>query len=163
MNHNLFSKTIALIFLFANLTTIALATDQIQESLIYKGQSLALFSEPLESYFDEQHPRPYFLSETCTAEWKGYHGIWEIRNSVLYLMKLQAPCSNADAADTFSEQIFHQKPPIEAKWVSGSVQVAYEDKGLVLTFDKGKLINEEPLNRSPYELLDFDSIPPLPD
>jgi len=43
------------------------------------------------------------------------------------------------------------------------VQVAYEDKGLILTFDKGKLINEEPLNRSPYEPLDFDSIPPPPD
>jgi len=128
----------------------AFATEQSQESLIYKGHRLALFSEPLESYFDTQHPRPDF-PQTCTGEWKGYHGVWEVKQGVLYLIKLQEPCPTPDAADVFTEQLFHQKPPIEATWVSGSMQVAYADKGLMLTFEKGKLVHEEALAYSPYE------------
>lgn len=150
MNRHFLKNVIIFISLWASLIPQALATEQSQESLIYKGQSLALFSEPLESYFDAQHPRPDF-PQTCTGEWKGYHGTWEVKEGVLYLIKLQEPCPKPDAADIFSEQIFHQKPPLEATWVSGSMQVAYEDKGLMLTFDKGKLVQEEPLGYSPYD------------
>jgi len=125
------------------------ATEQIQETLIYKGQELALFGEPLNGYFDEQHSRPDFQI-TCTGELKGYHGTWEVKEGVLYLIKLQKPCPEGESPDIFTENIFHQKAPIKAEWVNGSMRVAVEDKGLLLTFDKGELVREETLDRSPY-------------
>lgn len=46
-------------------------------------------SEPLEKYFDEQHPRPdLFSGETSSACWRGYVGTWEIKDDSLYLKSL---------------------------------------------------------------------------
>lgn len=137
------------LFFLASINLAAFATDQMNESLIYQGQSLALFATPLDGYFDKDHPRPDF-PQTCTGEWKGYHGTWEIKNDTLYLVRLQGPCPHAGDPDLFTESIFHHAAPVEASWVSEELRAAYEDKTLVITIEHGKKVHEEIINGSPY-------------
>ncbi|NLE65530.1 MAG: hypothetical protein GX606_06415 [Elusimicrobia bacterium] len=122
------------------------------ETLIYQGRELALFATPLNSYFDQDHP-PYNFQDsqqTCTGEWKGYHGTWELKDDALYLVSLQGPCPHPGDPDLFTEKIFHRVAPIEAVWVTAELRAAYEDKTLVLTIERGKKVKEEIVSGSPY-------------
>lgn len=60
-------------------------TAQVSEVLIYKGERLALCEEPLSIYMETvaQHIR---LDAPHTALWRGYVGVWEIKNDRLYLV-----------------------------------------------------------------------------
>ena len=64
-------------------------TAQQPDILIYEGERLPLFSNPLESYFSAEHPRPNFNSMN-TANWRGYVATWQIEDGRLYLADLQA-------------------------------------------------------------------------
>lgn len=60
-------------------------TAQFSDWLHYQGQKHELCSNPLESYFDDEHPRPDFKASS-TACWRGYVATWEIENDTLYLV-----------------------------------------------------------------------------
>jgi hypothetical protein len=65
------------------------ATSQIPDILIYKGDTLSIFANPLEQLYDNDSIRPNFFDgkEGCmsTACWRGYEAEWIIIDDYLYL------------------------------------------------------------------------------
>jgi hypothetical protein len=113
------------LLLFIAFSSNVSATAQMPDLLIYEGKTVSIFSNPLEMYFDKQHPRPNKLLEsTCTASWRGYLATWEIRDGLLYLIKLvEGNCSD-NAAEIPLEKLFpQQKSPIKASWFSGVLKI----------------------------------------
>ena len=70
-------------------------TAQQPDILIYKGQRLPLFSNPLESYYAAGHPRPNFISMN-TANWRGYVATWQIDAGRFFLTDLNAWLLDSD-------------------------------------------------------------------
>jgi hypothetical protein len=142
----------------------ARATDQMYETLIYQGERYGMSEEPLERYFDQNHQRPDF-QPSCTGELKGYHGVWEVKDGALYLVKVQEPCPSLDAPDTFGKTIFNGKPlPVPASWVTGTLTAGDWEKRFILTIQEGKLVKEEREETPFYRQTMFlppDEVPPL--
>lgn len=71
------------------------ATGQIPDYLIYKGDTVAIFSNPLEQYFEWTGKRELidFVGCGSTACWRGYKAIWELKNDSLFLRQITS-CHN---------------------------------------------------------------------
>jgi len=101
------------------------ATAQIPDILIYEGDSLFIYANPLETYFDQTGSRelPKFKGCSSTACWRGYLGIWELRNDSIFLKEITT-CSkrkcdtvvNADLAELFGGK--YVKGEVFADWIS---------------------------------------------
>lgn len=137
----------------------AFGTAQFPDLLIYKGDSFSLFSNPLESYFGKNNPRPdYLFVFRCTANWRGYVATWKIENENLYLIKLVEGSCDPNARNIDISIIFpSQDLPIKATWFSGTLRIpqgkmlsyihmGYEsiyENDLIITIENGKVINEQ--------------------
>ena len=84
------------IILFSILAFNSFGTAQIPDVLIYNGDTLSLFSCPLNSYPNQDliNPKSLFGSYGCfyTACWRNYVATWEIINDELYLTKIRNAC-----------------------------------------------------------------------
>jgi hypothetical protein len=72
-------------------------TIQIPDLLIYSGDTILIETFPLESYFNDQNPRPdsLFLKDCLsTACWRGYQAIWKIENDRLFLVSILDCCAD---------------------------------------------------------------------
>lgn len=101
-------------------------TAQAPDFLIYKGDTLQIFTNPLESYF-EKNPRPDnvfarygYYSTGC---WRGYIGYWELRNDSLFLLELQGDSISIDLNLIFKNR--NVKNGIFADWFNSSVLNPY--------------------------------------
>ena len=146
----------ALVLLFA---TPAWPTAQIPERIVYEGTEGFLFTNPLESYFSKDNPRPEFASPH-TACWRGYVGAWEIREDTLYLTDIKAWMRDEEgkAAPVEFEKVFPGKSkPLKAEWFTGTLriprgkpiqyvhmgyQTIYEDD-VFLTIEAGKVVDRQ--------------------
>lgn len=85
-----------IVILFSFLAFNVLGTAQIPDILIYNGDTLSLFSCPLNSYPNQDlvNPKNLFGSYGCfyTACWRNYVATWEIINDELYLTKIRNAC-----------------------------------------------------------------------
>ena len=138
-------------------------TAQIEDSLVYEGQGYSLFSNPLESYFDDDHPRPEFRAGN-TAILRGYVAGWEIENDTLFLVRLRGQVGGDDetyavnAREVGVQDLFPWAGDrVKATWFTGELRLPqgklieyvhrwYEstyEEDLLLTFEKGKLIRRE--------------------
>ena len=144
----------ALVLLFA---TPAWPTAQIPERIVYEGTEGFLFTNPLESYFSKENPRPEFASPH-TACWRGYVGAWEIREDTLYLKDIKAWMRDEEgkAAPVEFDRIFPGKTkPMKADWFTGTLriprgkpikyvhmgyQTVYEDE-VHLRIESGKVVD----------------------
>lgn len=73
------------------------ATGQVPDYLIYQGDTVAIFSNPLEQYFRLNNNRdiPDFKSECfSTGCWRGYIAYWTLKNDSLFLIKITPPVKN---------------------------------------------------------------------
>ena len=62
------------------------ATAQIPDILVVEDDTLYLFCNPLEGYFDAAHPRPNDMwGMGSTACWRGYQAYFELRKDSLFL------------------------------------------------------------------------------
>lgn len=137
----------------------ALATAQIPDALIYQGEEHFLFSNPLESYWNKDRPRPPFQM-WHTANYRGYKATWEIDGDTLYLKNLKA---KVDGKYVGMEYLFPQaKGRVPAAWFSGTLRVpqgkqlyyvhmGYEsvyERELFLTIDKGKVVGKQTIDNS---------------
>ncbi len=118
-------------------------TTQIPDRLRFNRRVHKLFTEPLESYFDNQHPKPKGFAFSCTSCWRGYVASWCIQRRKLYLEQLEPFFDNSpfteklvfafDAATGRNEPIMPPKPnylaqvfpdtpaPVFADWFSGEL------------------------------------------
>ena len=96
-------------------------TAQFAETLILEGQTVAMCSQPLDSYFDFGGIEPDF-AETCTALWRGYIGTWEILDGRLYLIALRGTLRTGEPASLAT--IFPEYPErVFAHWYSGILRI----------------------------------------
>ncbi len=88
-------RYLALILSCLIMSNGVLGTAQIPDLLIYENDTLALYSNPLESYFNNGNPRPKYISASqcwSTACWRGYQAIWEVKDNKLYLNSITDCC-----------------------------------------------------------------------
>jgi hypothetical protein len=142
-----------LVFALFALPTLAWATVQVPDKLIFEGKSHELYAVPLESYFSGRRPRPKWLKETNTACWRGYVATWEVVDDMLYLKRVDL--GNFEKPKNLTPRLFPgKKPPIPADWFSGTVRVPMgkvlpnapvvfgpvREEDLFLTFENGRLV-----------------------
>ncbi len=127
-------------------------TAQLKEILFYKGDKVAMATEPLDSYL--QHRKDINFSCRSTGCYRGYFGIWELRDNKLFIVKLQAFIENYKVVDL--KYLFPDKNEVFADWFSGEIRIpqgemlqyvhlGYEsifEKDLMLKFEQGILIDE---------------------
>lgn len=111
------------IFLFCK---FSYGTGQVPDYLVYKGDTLAIFSNPLEKYFEQTGKRELidFVGCGSTACWRGYKAIWELKGDKLYLVQITSchnscglEIKNADLKKMFgTETVF-------ANWFTGKIIV----------------------------------------
>ena len=151
-------KKLLLLLMICAWTGQAFATAQIPDSLVYQGETHPIFSNPLESYFDKDHPRPQNVFVfSCTACWRGYVAMWTIEERFLYLTKLKEGTCSRDAKEIDLSRVFPgQKGQIKATWFSGALRIpmgerlhyvhmgygSLYEKTRVLTIERGKLTND---------------------
>jgi len=154
-------KKITTVLYFLMLSTKAFATDQMSEILMYEGKVKPLLSEPLEPYFNEQ-PHPRLKNTTCngisTNNWRGYVGTWEIKENVLYLIKLVKGNCSGNPPEIPLTKIFPTQPaPIKATWFSGTLKVPFGkslysglmyEKELLFMVENGVIISKKLVNNS---------------
>lgn len=101
-------------------------TAQIPDFLIYDGDTLSIYANPLESYFDT-HSRPDSIFNrygyNLTACWRGYIGYWELKNDSLYLIELQGDSTSIDLSLIFQDR--ETKDKIFADWYDNSILNPY--------------------------------------
>jgi hypothetical protein len=117
------SAFIGIVFMMVIPMVQAFATGQIGDRLIYKGDTLLLFSNPLEDYLSAKQKRSindHVLEETSTACYRGYLATWEIMNDSLFLESIRKGCQeeNPEYFDLVSE--FGSKK-VFAGWYTGKI------------------------------------------
>lgn len=156
------------LFLTINLSRL-FATSQIPDMLIYKGDTLSLFANPLEHFngIDSLRTKFFGTKETCmsTACWRGYTAEWEIIDNQLYLIGIYSCCFYKDNIQADLKFLFGKKyknKRVKADWFNGKViapkgkQIYYIHMGysslyeteLEFNFEKGKLIETKVYDNS---------------
>jgi hypothetical protein len=110
-------KTI-LLTLFALVPCLTLGTNQIREKIIYNGATNTLFSFPLNETLAQKALRGnHTRSSAC---WRGYVGMWKIRDNTLYLVRLQDVNKNDIPADNLIDDASY---PLKADWFTGELRI----------------------------------------
>jgi len=116
------------------LTSKSFATGQRGELIIYKGDTLEMLGEPLETFLSKNEPREKyypFLKDGCsTALWRGYVGLWKIIDNRLVLVDIFG-CG--DKSISIKDKIFKgQNTEIFAEWFNGDLFV---EKGKMIKYN----------------------------
>jgi hypothetical protein len=163
------SKLIILLFLLMS-SLRSFATAQAPDKLIYKGDTLLLFANPLEELYTNNSSRPKLFvggNSTCasTGCWRGYQAEWTILNKQLYLTGIFSCCFYEDGLKADLKALFGNKfidGKVKADWVNSNiiapkgkllyyVHQGYNslyEKELELQFVKGKLIGSKTYDNS---------------
>jgi hypothetical protein len=168
------------VFIFIFLLTVSLfrtfATPQIPDRLIYNGDTLSIFANPLEQLYDNDSIRPNFFdkNESCesTACWRSYVAEWIIIDDNLYLTGIYSCCYYKDSIKADLKKLFGDKfvnGKVKADWFTADiispqgkllyyVHMGYEslyEKELEFNFDKGKLIGTKIYDNSKSRQSDY--------
>jgi hypothetical protein len=146
----------------------AFATAQFGDRLNYQGETVSIFSNPLESFFNKENPRPKdIFKPMCSACWRGYVATWKIESGYLYLIKLvEGSCGSNPKEIEISKVFPRRKPPVKATWFSGIIRIpkgrrlmyvhmgyhSIYEKELFLKFDRGELVKERLIDNTEKEL-----------
>jgi len=68
------TKVLTAIIILVSLPTVSFGTAQEPDVLHYKGKEYALYSNPLESYYEDESQRPSFLiapNTVSSGNWRG--------------------------------------------------------------------------------------------
>ncbi len=135
-------------------TSKLFSTGQIPDLLVLGNDTLRLFANPLESYFQQGHTREFPDLRGCgsTACWRGYQAIWTIIENKLYLLRIQSCHTGNWCNDTHPanlQQMFRGKfsnGKVLADWVTDSLiaphgkRLRYIHMGYSSTYEYDKLI-----------------------
>ncbi|MCB2379476.1 hypothetical protein LGH70_17900 [Hymenobacter sp. BT635] len=156
------------------------ATGQIPDRMIYKGDTLKIFANPLEQLYsnDSLHPAFFGAKEACesTACWRGYQATWEISEDNLYLVGIYSCCYNDDKVSADLKNLFGEKcinGRVKADWFTGKivspqgkllyyVHMGYGslyEKEVELQFESGLLIDTKNYDNSKSRISAFRTNP----
>lgn len=103
-------------------------TDQIPDILIINGDTVSIFSNPLEQLpiIDNLRPKLFGDQQVCnsTACWREYQAKWEILDNELYLIGIYSCCFYKDKIQANLEQLFPEKfenGKVKADWVTAKI------------------------------------------
>ena len=106
-------------------------TAQIPDLLIYKGDTLYIYSNPLERYpnIDSLRDRLFGNKEGCltTACWREYQAEWTVINDQLFLTNIYSCCYKDDHVKSNLKELFGDHfidGKVEANWVTGNLLVS---------------------------------------
>lgn len=137
------------------------STSQLPDLLIYKGDTIPIYANPLEQLYEKSSSHPNFFGSkhecTSTSCWRGYYAEWEIINNAIYLTGIFSCCeehreTKADLKALFGEKCINGK--VKAVWVTDTfispqgkllhyVHMGYGsiyEKELEFQFKEGKLL-----------------------
>ncbi len=149
--------------------TNTFATAQVPDRLIYKGDTISIYANPLEQLYKNDTLRPnYFgIKEDCglSSCWRGYQAEWTIIGDELYLTGIFSCCYEekkikADLKLLFGDKCINNK--VKAYWVTGDfispqgkllyyVHLGYAsiyEKEVEFHFKNGKLIGTKTYDNS---------------
>ncbi len=161
-------KKALLLATFLLLSLSAMATAQIPDYIIYKGEKYAMHTNPLEQYF-EQFPdkRPEGLQST--ALWRGYIATFEIIDDQLCVKDIEVEHYDNETQEYSTLSVLNDIFPDEASrrldWWSGLMVlphgeiVQYVHMGyasvyseyLLLQIESGKLTDSRKFDHEEYE------------
>lgn len=139
----------ALFLIIGNLwLNLAFGTAQIPDYLIHGKDTIAIFSNPLEQYFDKTRTRNLVnFNGGCasTACWRGYKAFWKIKNDSLFLNKITSCHDNCgEPTDANLKRTFGEDTPF-ASWVNGNLvapkgkQLRYVHLGYASIYEKEQI------------------------
>lgn len=96
-----------------------IATDQVFESVEFRGDSFSIAFAPMEEYWNELGHRPDFYVRQ-SSNWLGYVADWSICEGELWLKSIEGSVAGRPV-DTWD--VFKKAGPIEAIWFIGTVQL----------------------------------------
>jgi hypothetical protein len=154
-------KHLFILVFFLGIITLpkSFATSQVPDILLYNGDTLAIYSNPLEQLYQKNSKRPNFFGSkiicSSTACWRGYQAEWQIIENQLYLTAIYNCCNDkikADLKRLFGKKCVNGK--VKATWVNESilspqgkliyyVHMGYGslyEKEVELQFKKGELV-----------------------
>ncbi len=142
-------------------------TAQTPDILILEGERHALFTLPLEVYFEERAGRPKFRVQH-TGCWRGYVATSEVKDNRLFLISVNGQLNDGTQFD--AAWLFPDEPlPAFAKWFSGTLKLPlgdlvqyvhmgfasfYEDE-LRLKVERGLVVKRSRRNANPLRWLRF--------
>ncbi len=108
-------------------------TAQTYDDLRYSGLQLGLAGDPLAPWLQSRrHRKLYHFKWRTSANWRGYHGYWELRDGKLYLAKLLGRLrvfSENEWGDSQQDPLDALFPghegPVFANWFSGVIRCPY--------------------------------------
>jgi hypothetical protein len=114
-------------------------TAQIADILIYNNDTIRLYSNPLESFYNNENPRPTdFGISGCwsTACWRGYQATWEVIENKLYLIEIADCCFwekyvVTDSAIAFLKDKLKQESTKEIALLKGKEFDSYDFKEIL--------------------------------
>ncbi|MFT5618275.1 MAG: hypothetical protein ACI85I_001507 [Arenicella sp.] len=145
------------------------ATGQVGDKLIWNGDSLTVFSNPLELLYDIDSLRPKLFGEkeagVNTACWRGYIAEWTMIENDIYLTNIFSSNYYDDSIKSDLKAVFGaecENGKVKATWITGKilipksklihyVHIGYEsfyETEQVLTFENGILTGKEEYNNS---------------
>lgn len=151
----------------------ALATAQYPDKLFYNGKEYALYSNPLETYFDkhpDKRPKGGMMS---TALWRGYIATFEILDSQLYVKDIVIEVYDTTGEVKYKtkwksviDEVFPGQEKLKVDWLTGLLVIPYGklkkyvhmgygstyEKYILLEIDKGDLKKGKKYNYKEYEL-----------
>ena len=153
----------AIVFILSLLVAqFVFATGQIPDYLIVQNDTLPIFSNPLESYFELTGKRelPDFSGCGSTACWRGYKAYWKLQNDSLFLLKITSCHTSCGIKlqDANLKKMFGTNR-VFAGWFTGEIvapignlvqyihmgYASIYDKEKIFTFKNGKLIKTKTL------------------
>ena len=151
-------KTLLITALAVASSSLAFATLQIPDKIIYDGKKYKLLSNPLESYFEKNPGKRPEDTRQSTALWRGYVATFEIKDNQLYVKDIEIEIGLPTYKNGFHigpwksvmKKVFPKQKLVKADWVTellivqtrkvaghGNIQ-EYDD--ILLEIDKGKVI-----------------------
>ncbi|WP_421889080.1 hypothetical protein [Marinoscillum sp.] len=116
-------KVVFLTLAFFILNISVWATAQYPDKLVFKGDTISIFSNPLEEFLNINNidSLPGLQGCMSTACWRGYIGVWIIENDSLFLTAVTPCCDwkgsqNADLSKLFGNNFKNGK--VFADWVN---------------------------------------------
>lgn len=161
-------KTILILLVFFLSISKAYSTGQVPDYLIIDKDTVPIFNNPLEQYFEQVKNRdlidfnnPY-ESSAC---WRGYKAYWELKDDSLFLLKITSCYENSsESKDANLFAMFGNIRPF-ASWYNGTITVPKgelfygSDMGYNAIYEfEDKLVIENGVLKSKRQISNIESI-----
>lgn len=111
------SLKVALLFFLS--VSVASATWQIPDTLIYEGKEYAIYTDLLDPYFKKYPDRnPKDEDYSCSADWNGYRAVFEISDGELKLKDIYKNACDRSTKSALLKAVPDGKP-LKIDWYSG--------------------------------------------